>query len=269
MCSIPTHDAALFLSVDGKGFASVAAGLEDFSISLATTVVPVRPRTTGTDIAHLLRPFDLTNGKMLAVDDETVRDAADMEGVTRLLKLMPRLKSLHLHLCNTLRGRSRSQYSSLFDMLMNQNFFPSLNELTLRGWPASAGPLLAFISKHTKLRDLWLEHIQLVRESWHDIFAALPSRAKSLDRICLGLLQEANSSSNFSVIREGSEDDPHRQLAEALCSLRQTGQYSTLSTEFSMDDVRNGLQLYPATGGLATFRSYNWVFMLGVDYEPM
>ncbi len=108
-CSVPTHEVGLFLQHprNAERFTRVAKQLKHLSISLSTTVMPIRPRTEEKDLYGV---FDIVGGTILEASDERVDKEADFQGVVNMLQLMESLESLHIHLFNTTRYQPHYPY---------------------------------------------------------------------------------------------------------------------------------------------------------------
>ncbi|KAH8682672.1 hypothetical protein BX600DRAFT_430537 [Xylariales sp. PMI_506] len=213
-CSIPTHEVLeplLQLSeTEGANFAGFASRLKRFSISLATTTLPVRPRPSFQRIPS--QPpaddavgggryglFDISRGSNLHASDQQIDELSDMEGVARLLHMMPGLESLHLHLCTTVNGMlSPSYYQNLLATLFLGGWrFPRLAHLALRGFRTSQADLQDVLARHAaRLRTLSLENITLSAGAWSPVFALLTHEARVLERLRLSVLWSAEPYSN-------------------------------------------------------------------------
>ncbi|KAI0127437.1 hypothetical protein BJ170DRAFT_733102 [Xylariales sp. AK1849] len=226
-CSLPTHEvfeSSLCSGIHKENFANFTAHLKSFSISLATTTLPVRPRP-GIDSAsgepihpNTYEQFDISRGCNLHADDHRVDSLAGLGDVARLLHMMPDLETLHIHLCTTVNGiLSPTYYEELLAVLFSDSWrFPKLAHLVLRGLRTSQDDLCGVLSRHvSQLRTLSFENITLSSGSWAPVFSLLSRDAERLEKLRLSALWSPDSYGNrmnlAPVHRTLAVDDPCTQ----------------------------------------------------------
>lgn len=177
-CSIPTNEVAgqLFTKLQEEGFATVANGLKRFSISLATTVVPVRsPAELQLGSSEFYEQFNIGRGRKLDPEDPELANA-DFEAVACLLRTMPNLESLDIHLYQTTTAAitlpRKLPYQRLIKSVFSNWAFPQLKSLALRGVPLTTETMTTILSQHQQLRFLCLQNVFLVDGSWDRVLAA-------------------------------------------------------------------------------------------------
>ncbi|KAH8878794.1 hypothetical protein GQ53DRAFT_834683 [Thozetella sp. PMI_491] len=170
MCSIPMHHVSDFLerTVTANSFAAVASRLQHFSISLSTTPGHLRPKRR----------------KKSGPGDE-------INYVIRLLRLMPNLTSLHIHLFRAV-SEGLGLPGRLLPMLAQSLHFPHLVDLSVHGVPASQATLQSIVRKHgATLQSIWLEHLFVTDGTCDEVVSMLGREAKSLKHLRLWSLHEA------------------------------------------------------------------------------
>lgn len=280
--SIPTHDVfepSLFSGLERENFASFAAHLKNFSISLATTTLPLRPRlgTCGAlDESIHLNPygkFDISRGANLHDGDQRVDLFADMGGIARLLHMMPNLESLHIHLCTTVNGiLSPNYYQEFLATLFQDDWhFPKLSHLLLRGFRTSQDDLYGVLSRHvSQLRTLGLENITLSSGSWEPVFSLLSRDARLLEKLRLSVLWSSEPYGNrmnlAPVYRSLDADDPYTQSDREEA---ENGEQLWYTRSIRGDEVRqsDGLQFRPMVASLGSTKS-NWYVQHRISYGP-
>lgn len=286
-CSIPTHEVfepSLFTDIQRNNFATFAANLKTFSISLATTTLPIRPRigTFGASgVRKHLMPydqFDISRGTNLHADDRRVDDLAELEDVGHLLQMMPNLESLHIHLCTTVNGiLSPSYYKHFLAVLFSYGWhLPKLSHLVLRGFRSSQDDLYDVLSRHvSQLRTLGLENITLSAGSWTPIFSLLNRDARHLEKLRLSALwspethgtrmnlAHAHRVFNTKGLHTPSDNGDADNVEIAWCVW-----------EFAGEDVRrpNGIRFRPSMGYMGEFEDTSgvtsWYKQHSADYGP-
>ncbi|KAL8991986.1 MAG: hypothetical protein Q9169_007471 [Polycauliona sp. 2 TL-2023] len=178
-CSVPTSDinelAPMFRSTR---FMSAAKHIRFIALSVSTKVA-TDPRPLADAMADMseveLAYFNAgmgTNVGLLTNDDAAAISEDNYPGVACLLKQMPNLESLHLHLYNTLQGCPDS-YEKVFSIIASEIVLRSLRRLTLRCFYCDEPSLVRFLSAHQNIEELELREIHLTSGSWSAIFEIL------------------------------------------------------------------------------------------------
>ncbi|KAI1842355.1 hypothetical protein JX266_011396 [Neoarthrinium moseri] len=284
-CSIPTHEIveplSLFSAAERGNFASFAAHLKDFSISLATTTLPVRPRL-GTHASWEemidLDPygaFDISHGSNLHASDGHVDALADMEGVARLLQAMPNLESLHIHLCTTVNGiLVRGYYQHFLSTIFLGGWvFRRLSQLTLRGLQASQQDLYDILARHIpQLRILGLENITLNSGSWNPVFDLLRCEARSLEKLRLSALWSPDSDGNRMNLAPIDKSRDIDDVADFLdWEEAINGERIWYTRNIKGEEVRgpDGLQFRPMVESFGDPVKASWYVRHRAEYGPL
>ncbi|KAK9772112.1 hypothetical protein SCAR479_11275 [Seiridium cardinale] len=286
-CSIPTHEVfepALFSDIQRANFTSFATCLKTFSISLATTTLPIRPRqgapyTSGKrKQLSTYDSFDISRGTNLHADDHRVDSLADLDDVSRLLHMMPSLESLHIHLCTTVNGiLSPAYYQKFLATLFSHGWhFPMLSHLVLRGFRTSQDDLYDVLERHvSQLRTLSLENITLSTGSWTPVFSLLSRDARLLEKLRLSALWSPESHGNRMNLAHA-----HRVFnTNGLCTPSDNGDADNVEIswyvwELAGEDVRRsgGIQFRPMMGYMGesadSDATTNWYGQYCADYGP-
>jgi hypothetical protein len=244
-CSVPTHEIAAGLTrLERHGFAAVAERLNNFSISMATTIEPIRP--TDHETKQFLEPFDISNGRLLECRDLQVDLEARLDSLAHLLRLMRNLESLHLHLYTPASGIVGAPYQALLTILAKEDF-PKLTDLTLRGMWTSMEAMQAVLNKHPLLRVLGLQGISLTSGWWIPIFATLSQmtdlklvRLSGLQTLakCLVNLEPRDRELN------GSDENTHKDWFPISHELKLWH-----TRDIGEEELRKGLGFRPTPGG--------------------
>lgn len=161
-CSVPTFNVnELMPLLQSTNFVSAAQHIRVIALSVSTKVETDSRKIAGPTIAGLIWN-----------DDPTAVDEDNYPGIARLLKQMPNLENLHLHLFDTLWGGAAS-YVKVFSYIAEEVVLSSLRQLTLRCLYCDASSLLKFLRGHENLEKLELRQIHLTSGSWSPIFQCL------------------------------------------------------------------------------------------------
>ncbi|KAI0835937.1 hypothetical protein F5Y06DRAFT_305572 [Hypoxylon sp. FL0890] len=192
-CSIPTNEvaAAIATTIREDGETGNYRSIKKLAISVATTVVPCRVTKGLCADANFFELFDLTKGRMLNADDPEVDANADVKGVVDLLRLMPMLNSLEIHLYNTTSSTDIPEelpYQLFLSSLFQDRLFPHLERLTLRGLPTTAETMVHIFSTNNRLRYLGLQNVYLTSKSWDYVLDAAVKSCAALEKVQLSNL---------------------------------------------------------------------------------
>ncbi|KAL8913213.1 MAG: hypothetical protein Q9171_001927 [Xanthocarpia ochracea] len=178
-CSVPTWDVNQLLpALDSMNFATAAQHIKAICLSVSTKVetdaqkiADARASMSEADRAYYEAGMG-TNVDLLSDEDPMAVADENYPGIALLLKRMPNLETLHLHLYNTLKGSANS-YVKVFSFIANELVFPSLCRLTLRSLYCDEASLLKFLRAHAKIERLELREIHLLSGSWSPILEHL------------------------------------------------------------------------------------------------
>lgn len=160
-------------------------------------IADARAKTSAVDRAHR-NHYEVGMGSLsglLSGSDPTAVAAENYPGVARLLRQMPNLEHLDLHLYGTLNGRAKS-YAQVLSCIANSVVLPSLRHCTLRGLRCDEASLLKFLRLHKALDTLELRGVDLVSGSSNPVFPQLCAMP-SLQRVTLS---EMRAPGKYGVI---------------------------------------------------------------------
>ncbi|KAL8766890.1 MAG: hypothetical protein Q9209_006438 [Squamulea sp. 1 TL-2023] len=178
-CSIPTWDInELMPALKSTSFIQATQHIKAITLSMSTKVETdaqtIAKAHTG--MSEVERAYydagSGTNAGLLSNDDPVAVAEENYLGVARLLKHMPNLENLHLHLFNTLKDSAKS-YAKMFSYIADEVVLASLRRLTLRCFYCDELTLLKFLRAHENIERLELREIRLLSGSWSPILKFL------------------------------------------------------------------------------------------------
>ncbi|KAH6678002.1 hypothetical protein B0J14DRAFT_697058 [Halenospora varia] len=194
-CSIPIHEITMPLvhRLETEGFAPVGSRVKAYTVSLAMTTRPHKPgeQEDALEETESHGPIESSGTHPLATSDDIANAEVDFESVSSLLRLMPNLEFLQIHLYPGIIGPVSlpACHSFLPTLLQEHWHFPHLRELRLLGVLLTQEALQKLILRHAAtLQVLSFENVVLTTGLWDPIFATLSQQASSLVSLRLSLL---------------------------------------------------------------------------------
>ncbi|KAI4225033.1 MAG: hypothetical protein LQ349_007129 [Xanthoria aureola] len=189
-CSVPTFDVnKLLLVLRPTNFAAAAQHIRSLALSASTKVetdaqkvADARAGMSDVDDADSEDDTETYTGA-LSDDDPAAVAEDNYPAIAHLLKQMPNLETLHLHLYDTLKGSAKS-YVKVFSYIADDVVLASLRQLTIRGFYCDESSLLKFLGAHENLGRLELYDIDLTSGSWSPILEYLTTM-RSLQHVAL------------------------------------------------------------------------------------
>jgi hypothetical protein len=255
--------------LDADNFALAGASIKNFAISLSTRVetdfgriVAARKQLQGADRAFH-DAFGSSTG-LYQDDDPPAIAEENYPGVAQLLKQMPNLEALDLHLRNALKGMAKS-YDQVFAAIAHDVHLPSLEQCILRGLITNEESLLQFLQKHPQITQLDLREINLTSGSWDSIFKHL-SESPALKSLRLSSLWAENLV-NLAPKDGGYDQSEHRKR---YWSFPCFGGEMVHTREFSHDELRTALKFAPRPSGrqLGSYYVMHWMNSKEALYGP-
>ncbi|KAG7004556.1 hypothetical protein G7Y79_00024g055060 [Physcia stellaris] len=164
-CSLPTLDINQHMpALESKTFGRAAQHIKSLTLSVSTKLITNHEKMVKAGMGLQL--------DWIYETDPTVLSAENYPGVARLLKQMPNLEHLDLHLYAPLENSTR-KYGQVLSCIANSVVLPSLRHCTLRGLPCDEASLLKFLRQQNALDTLELCEVILVSGSWEPIFSHL------------------------------------------------------------------------------------------------
>lgn len=170
-CSVQTWDINDFMpELESAEFAKAAIHIRSFSISFSPRVesdfkkILDARATTYTGV--------LSAAGLLSEQDPSVVAEENYPGIARLLKHMPNLEQLDLHMYRMLEG-SVNSYAKVFSYIANDVVLPSLRHCVLRGLRSNTDSLLKFFKNHNEIETIELREVHLVAGIWRPVLEHL------------------------------------------------------------------------------------------------
>jgi hypothetical protein len=191
-CSVTSWDVTAHLDkLEAEGFAESGICIKNFALSFSTRVPmnfafieDARNRLEGAAKAYH-ESFGSTAGLYEDANAE-FRAEENFTGIPRLLKNMPHLEALDLHMRNASRSVA-GNYDQIFIAIANDVQFIHLQQVFLRGIVATENSLLQFLRKHPMLTDATFCEVHLTSGAWNLVFEQL-CRMPNLKRLYLSNL---------------------------------------------------------------------------------
>lgn len=188
-CSVPTFDVNKLLPIlRPTNFAATAQHIRSLALSASTKVetdaqkiADARAGMSEVDDADSEDTETYTGA--LSDDDPAAVAEDNYPGIAHLLKQMPNLENLHLHLYDTLKGSAKS-YVKVFSYIADDVVLAFLRQLTIRCFHCDESSLLRFLRAHENLGRLELYDIYLTSGSWSPILEYLTTM-RSLQHVAL------------------------------------------------------------------------------------
>ncbi|KAJ3530874.1 hypothetical protein NM208_g9130 [Fusarium decemcellulare] len=165
--------AAVVPRIAREGFAVVGSRFEGFSISLATSVIPVVP--IGDDDDDFYELPDISGGQKISASSSEPGARPDFQDTPQLIQLMPNLKSLTMHLYHTSHNDKifLNSYSALLFEIFRSTALPQLRLLDLRGFPAQMTIINHILSRYPDIQSLRLQHMYFRSNEWSQAMSPL------------------------------------------------------------------------------------------------
>jgi hypothetical protein len=214
--------------------------------------------------------FGSTAGLLKADDPEALAED-NFPGIARLLKLMPNLEAIDLHLYRTLNGHPRS-YDRIFQAIAEEIRLPStLEQCFLRGIFTTEQSLLQFLTNHPRINHLDLREICLTSGSWEAIFEYV-SAMPNLRRLRLSNLWDNDGMlTNLYPVRKEHFDREAdlRNVHPTFFSC--VGDSLVHTREFDVHDLKEkGLKFRPRVDGRprGSLQFMLWMQARDAEYGP-
>ncbi|KAE9376431.1 hypothetical protein N431DRAFT_554852 [Stipitochalara longipes BDJ] len=274
-CSIPTHEITMPLvhRLETEGFATVGSRIKAYTVSLAMTTRPHKPddQEDTLEETESHEPVTASSTHPSATSDDKSNVEVDFEGVSSLLRLMPNLEFLQIHLYPGIIGPvTLPAYHSFLPTLLQEHwYFPRLRELRLLGVLTTQEALQKLILRHAAtLQTLSLENVVLTTGSWDPIFTTLSQQASSLVSLRLSLLGVGENrigvnlepvDENLDASEEGTRHDMWSLGDESFWHTRCIGR----------EEIRKGLRFRPIQSrspfheeGLSFYETFHTFYVL-------
>lgn len=277
-CSVPSCDITAHVEkLDADQLAVAGASIKNLALSISMRIE--------TDIGKIAAARELRErlfhselgfqSSLLGTSDPETLAEENFPGIARLLRFIPNLETIDLHLYDTLGGIPEV-CDRIFKAIAQETRLPALEQCCLRGIYASTESMLQFLENHPRIKHLDLRQVTLTSGSWEPIFEYLgSSRMPALTRLYLsGLYQNVSNYPwlvNLKPVWEegsdGGKDDYQRlRLTTFLCL---GGSRFVHTREFDADEIKRGLEIQPVIDRhLLGAPYYRWEFSRREEYGP-
>ncbi|KAH7006967.1 hypothetical protein EDB80DRAFT_777611 [Ilyonectria destructans] len=254
ICSVPYNESvAVVPRIAQEGFAAVGSRLNDFSISLATTVAPVVPINDD----DFYEPFEISSGQNLSDHGSEPENNPEFQDITRLFQLMPNLKSLTMHLYQTSRDTKSffSSYSPLLSALFRSTTLLHLRSLDLRGFPIQTTLMNDVLSKSPGIQTIRLQYVCFDSSEWRQALSPLANANSAVRSLRLSDIWSFNP-------QEGYGTDVDWGVAVNLVAANPERIHLAIPGEPKTGELGLWIELPPESGsalsgGMASYR--DWV----------
>ena len=269
-CSVTSWDVTAHLDkLEADGFAESGQHIKNFALSFSTRVpvnFPViedaRNRLVGAARAYH-DVFGSTAGLYQDGDAESEAEE-NFIGIPRLLRNMPNLEALDLHMRNASKS-SAGKYEQIFIAIARDVQFVHLQQVILRGIMATEDSLLQFLGNHPLLNDATFGEVRLTSGGWEPVFQQL-SRMPNLKRLYLSSLWGPSALINLDPI-DGLQDSKN---SHELWSFPCRGGMLVHTHEFGRDELDKGLKFKPPPNGrqMGSAKFAHWIQTRRSLYGP-
>ncbi|KAF5523664.1 hypothetical protein CGCA056_v005468 [Colletotrichum aenigma] len=216
-------------------FGAAVENMEKLSISLGTRRNPKEV------------PFRLGNYPIipyLSASDRRALAKENFPGLAGLLGYMQNLKTLEIHLHNTLKGKTFA-YSEMFDLVANQVKLPKLRQLSLDMVPVNEASFVTFLANSPDIEDLSLRFVHIRQGSWESFLSKITNPLTRLQLDCIS----DDARDNIKLWPDGlprmqeedldvSHGDGDHDDASSLDSAK-----NLYKKDFNTEEIRQGLVL--------------------------
>lgn len=215
--SLPTLDINQHMpALESKTFARAAQHIKSLTLSVSTKLITNHEKIVKAGMGLLLDRLYENNPIVVA--------AENYPGVARLLKQMPNLEHLDLHLYAPLENTTKN-YGQVLSCIANSVVLPSLRHCTLRGLPCDEASLLRFLRLQNALNTLELCEVILVSGSWNPVFSQLCTMP-SLQQVTLSSIRTLGKFGRMNLtshLHSKEEKDAMITGGESCVSFRYQG----------------------------------------------
>ncbi|KAF3798463.1 hypothetical protein GCG54_00013204 [Colletotrichum gloeosporioides] len=221
------------LSEKNSKFEAAVKDVEKLSISLGTRRNPKEvPLRLG---SYPIIPY-------LSATDRRALAKENFPGLAGLLGYMHNLKTLEIHLHNTLKGKTFA-YSELFDLVADQVKLQNLRQLTLDMVPVSEASFLKFLANSPDIEDLSLRFVHIRQGSWESFMSKITNPLTKLQLDCISDDGRESISlwpDGLPRMQEEELDVPHDDGENVNASSLDSAK-NLHKRDFNTEEIRQGL----------------------------
>ncbi|KAF3917676.1 hypothetical protein AA313_de0208784 [Arthrobotrys entomopaga] len=245
--SVPTFTIQTLLhKVDLEAFKETGKHIKKFTINTSTRV-PIDAasvREAAEQLEGANRAYHEVFGSSVGLYTKESPEAQAEEnftGLARLLSTMPNLTVLDIHMRDCLRNNGSELYEKVFRLIVQETYFPNLQEVGLRGLSMTEETLLEFLRKHgTALREIHLQSVTLTSGGWVPIFKQF-EQMPVLDRLDLSNLWAKEIFNLYPVDESQGVDVSHRKRETRRYWVSCFGGTLVHTNMFTRGDIVKGL----------------------------
>ncbi|KAF5582639.1 f-box domain-containing protein [Fusarium pseudoanthophilum] len=237
LCSVQLRHVEDHLrTLGGGGLAEPWKNIQSFGLSFSTH----EPIETPPDQRECLfrHAFAATNRFRLTQHVES--DAEDFTGAATILRFMPNLESLDLHL-HHLDHILLPEYTRAFTHVSQDIRLGSLRKLSLHGLSLRPDDLILFLTNHPTITKLSLNGILLIGGSWSSVFSCIETMPALESLHLRSLRTERHEATNLEPLERNFEADLQDMEKWVLCG----NEYILYTRDLCREEIQRGLDFRP------------------------
>ncbi|KAH7240282.1 uncharacterized protein BKA55DRAFT_577258 [Fusarium redolens] len=260
LCSVQLRHVEDHLrTLDSDGFATACKNIKSFGLSFSTRML-IEGAPPGQGECLFRHAFAAKRSYRLNQHLES--DAEDFTGAATILKYMPNITSLDLHL-HHLDHLVLPKYTKVFSHISQNIKLSHLRELSLRGLPLRPDDLIVFLKNHPTIAKLFLDGILLVGGSWSPVFSCIEAMP-ALDSLRLSSLStEHHHITNLDPVERTFEVDLQDREKWVTCG----DGHILYSRDMYKEEIRQGLNFRPQPGPRNIWKDDTLAYYDRIQYE--
>ncbi|KAL9601179.1 MAG: hypothetical protein Q9219_002679 [cf. Caloplaca sp. 3 TL-2023] len=267
-CRIPIWDIRDHMSMlQSVDFAATAKHIRNFFLSVSVVDETESERSLRTSAVDIDRSGIPAHALFAKAGRQNYR------GVALLLKEMPNLECLDMHLFRTSNSHHPRSYTKIFLSMANELVLQSLRHCVLRGLYVEESSLLIFLRTHDHLQTLELHEIHLTTGSWSPIFSHL-CKMPLLQQVKLdSLWAPPKNLVHLASNHQPHDDDPKKPVwrADNTTSFPCMDGTKVYARDFSRDEIlREKFDFAQGPNGppLGSPSAHQWHSTRRIQYGP-
>ncbi|KAF9775981.1 hypothetical protein IL306_005889 [Fusarium sp. DS 682] len=264
LCSVQLREVEDHLrTLASDGFVAAYKNIKYFGLSFSTReLIEGPPSNQDERREECLFRHAFAARRKYRLNQHLEIDAEDFTGAATILKHMPNLTSLDLHL-HHLAHLILPKYSKVFTVITRNIRLAHLREISLRGLPLHPDDLVLFLRDHPTITKLSLDGIFLVDGSWSTVFSCIESMP-ALENLHLSSLStEHHHITNLDPIERTFEVDQQDREKWVTCSEG----HILYKRDMCKEEIRQGLNFRPQPGPRNIWKDDTLAYFNRFQYE--
>ncbi|KAF4343595.1 f-box domain protein [Fusarium beomiforme] len=264
LCSVRLREVEDHLrTLDSSGFSTACKTIKSFGLSISTCEhieAPPPNEDKGRKQGECLSLHAFAARRNYRHDIETT--AEDFTGAASILKFMPNLASLDIHL-HCLKNLFFHRYSKVFAHIARDIRLGRLREISIRGLPLHPDDLVLFLRNHSTIIKLSLDGIRLVGKSWSTVFACIESMPALENLYLCSLRTDCHHITNLDPVERSFEVDLEDREKWVACG----NGHILYKREMCKEEIRQGLCFRPQPGPRDVWKDNTLAYYDRIQYE--